>query len=158
MTGELSMTGEDERAGLARALIDRNSYMTLGTADSRGQPWVSPVWYAFAGYEEFFWVSDPDARHSRNLATRPQLGAVIFDSQVPVGAAQAVYMSAIARELGGAELERGIEVFSGRSRALGARAWTPEDVRPPAVHRLYGATASELFVLDGSDRRLAVRL
>lgn len=38
---------------LARTIIDSNMYMVLGTADESGQPWVSPVYYASAGYKEF---------------------------------------------------------------------------------------------------------
>ena len=37
-----------------RAVIDSNSYMTLGTADESGRPWVSPVWFAHSGYREFW--------------------------------------------------------------------------------------------------------
>ena len=53
-------------------MIDSNRYMTLGTVDESGPPCVSPVWYVPAGYREFFSVSSPDAKHSRNLAVRPQ--------------------------------------------------------------------------------------
>ena len=133
---------------IARAIIDSNLYMTLGTADKTGRPWVSPVWYAAAGYTEFYWVSSPEATHSRNLVTRPQASIVIFDSQAPVGAARAVCMSAFAEELTGADLERGIDIFSRGSEALAARKWEQEDVLPPALHRLYRATASEHWVLD----------
>ena len=55
-------------ADSARAIIDRNAYMVLGTADADGTPWASPVWFATAGYSEFVWVSKPGTRHSRNLA------------------------------------------------------------------------------------------
>jgi hypothetical protein len=133
---------------IARTIIDSNLYMTLGTADETGGPWVSPVYYASAGYTEFFWVSSPEARHSRNLATRPQVSIVVFDSQVPINTGQAVYMSAVAQELTGADLERGVDVFSHGSVGHGAGEWTPEDVRPPALYRLYRATASEHWVLD----------
>ena len=40
-------------------------------ADEAGLPWASPVWFASVDLREFFWVSSPDARHSRNLAVRP---------------------------------------------------------------------------------------
>ena len=76
----------------ARAIIDGGRYMTLATADAAGVPWASPVWYAPRGYSELFWISYPDARHSRNLAERPQLSIVIFDSTVAPGHGQAVYM------------------------------------------------------------------
>ena len=39
----------------ARALIDANLYVTLGTADADGVPWVSPVYFATDGYAEFYW-------------------------------------------------------------------------------------------------------
>jgi nitroimidazol reductase NimA-like FMN-containing flavoprotein (pyridoxamine 5'-phosphate oxidase superfamily) len=139
-----------ELGAIARAIIDSNRYMTLGTADENGQPWVSPVWYAPAGYRELFWVSSPEARHSRNLATRPQLAIVIFDSTAAIntGGEHAVYMSAVADEPEGRELDRGIEIFSRRSEEQGARAWSRGDVVPPAPIRLYRAMVSEHFMLD----------
>jgi hypothetical protein len=150
-----------ELGAIARAIIDSNSYMTLGTADESGQPWVSPVWYAPAGYRELFWVSSPEARHSRNLATRPELAIVIFDSTAAIGTGgeHAVYMSAVADQSAGDELDRGIEIFSGRSEAQGGRAWTREDVLPPAPIRLYRAMVSEYSMLDPAaspDRRTPV--
>jgi uncharacterized protein YhbP (UPF0306 family) len=143
---------------IARAIIDSNMYMTLGTADENGRPWVSPVYYVPEGYVDFYWVSSPEAKHSRNLAARPEVSIVIFDSRTPVGSGQGVYMSAVAEELMGDDIERGIAVFSRRSEAHGAGEWNLEDVRPPARHRLYRATASEHFVLDPQDRRMPVSL
>ena len=78
---------------------------------------------------------------------RPQVAIVLFDSWAPLGRGQGVYMSAFAEELSGDDLDRDIAVFSRRSEAHGAGGWAPEDVRPPARHRLYRATASELCVL-----------
>jgi Pyridoxamine 5'-phosphate oxidase len=135
-------------------VIDANSYMTLATADNAGLPWPSPVWYAHSGYREFFWVSSPAARHSRNLAERPQAGIVIFDSHVRAGTAQAVYMTATAAEMTPDELPRSIEVFSARSQALGSRPWSPGEVCAPASLRLYRASVSELFVIDHDDQRM----
>jgi nitroimidazol reductase NimA-like FMN-containing flavoprotein (pyridoxamine 5'-phosphate oxidase superfamily) len=149
------MTGDDLDA-VARAVFARNRYMTLGTADEHGHPWVSPVWFARAGYDELFWVSSPQARHSRNIAARPQVSIVVFDSQVPVGSAAAVYMLATAAELTGAALERGMEVFCREDEAQGLRPWTLEDVTAPAKHRLYRAAVAEHWVLGPGDERLPV--
>ena len=134
-------------AETARAIVDAGSYMTLATADADGLPWASPVWFAPAEYREFFWVSDPEARHSRNLAVRPQLAIVIFDSTVRPGDGQAVYMSAVAEQVEGAEREAGMRVFAERSAARGLYVWGVEDVTAPARHRLYRATVSEHFML-----------
>ncbi len=155
------MTDQADLAAIARTIIDSNSYMTLATADETGLPWASPVWYAPAEYREFFWVSSPEAQHSRNLATRPQLAIVIFDSTVASGTGQGVYMSAVAEQPTGDELIRGIEIFSRRSEAQGDRAWTREDVLPTAPIRLYRATVSEHSMLDPAaspDRRTPVTL
>ena len=70
---------------VARAIIDGNQYMVLGDADEGGRPWVSPVYYAPSGYSELYWVSSPEAQHSRNLAARRELSIVVFDSRAPVG-------------------------------------------------------------------------
>lgn len=139
--------------------MDSHAYMTLATADEAGRPWATPVWYAPEGYAEFFWVSSPEARHSRNIAARPEVAVVIFDSTAPVGAGQAVYVSAVAEELGGADLDRGIEIFSRESVVGGLRAWGLEEVVPPAPYRLYRATATGHWVLDpedSPDRRIPV--
>lgn len=141
---------------LARVVIDANSYMTIATADHAGQPWPSPVWYTHVGYREFFWVSSPSARHSRNLTDRSQAGAVIFDSRTPAGNAQAVYMTVVAGPVAADQLTQGIAAYSARSRALVGRPWTAEDVSAPAPVRLYRARVSELFVIDGFDQRIRV--
>ena len=148
-----------EREAMARAIFDGNRYMTLGTADADGLPWASPVWYAPASYRELFWVSKPGARHSQNIAARPEVGIVIFDSTVPISTGRAVYMAALAEEVDTAdEIERGMVVFSRRSLEHGGRAWTPADVGATARLRLYRARASEQFVLSPDDERLPFRL
>jgi Pyridoxamine 5'-phosphate oxidase len=148
-----------ERETMARAIVDGNSYMTLGTADADGLPWASPVWYAPASYREFFWVSRPGARHSQNIGVRPEVGIVIFDSTVPIGNGKAVYMAARAGQVTDVDdVERGMAVFSARSVAQGGREWTPGDVAPSARLRLYRALASEQFVLSPQDERLPFSL
>jgi hypothetical protein len=87
--------------------------------DAAGRPWVSPVFFAADGYRDLYWISAPQATHSRNLAERPEASIVVFDSQAPVGTGQAVYM-----------------------------AVTADQVLAPAPYRLYRATVSQHWVLD----------
>jgi hypothetical protein len=68
-----------------------------------------------------------------------------------------VYVTALAEQLTGDELERGIAVFSRRSQAQGAAVWTRDDVLPPARLRLYRAIASEQYVGE-HDVRTRVQL
>ena len=145
-------------ADAARAIVDANSFMTLATADRDGRPWASPVWYAHDAYTDFVWVSKPGARHSRNLAARPEVGIVIFDSTVVPGEGEAVHVEAVARELDGAERDEALAVYARRSRAAGLAEWTVADVTAPARHRLFCATARRHFILQSNDERLAVDL
>jgi pyridoxine/pyridoxamine 5'-phosphate oxidase len=140
----------------ARQIIDSCQYLTLATADAGGRPWASPVWFAHEDHVRFLWVSKPGARHSRNLEARPETGIVIFDSSVPMGAGQAVYVEAAVEQLQGKDERLGIEVFSARSQALGGSVWTLDDLRPPSELRLYRATASAQYVLGPNDERLQV--
>jgi uncharacterized protein YhbP (UPF0306 family) len=140
---------------IAKEIIDANMYMVLGTADESGQPWVTPVYFACMKYKEFYWMSSPEVRHSRNIALRPQISIVVFDSQVSVGAGQAVYISARAEELTGIDLDRGMDIYNGRfsnPADHGVRVIKSEDVQVPALYRLYRAIASEHWVLDPADR------
>ena len=145
-----------DTAAIARRIVEANMYMTLATADPHGRPWASPVWYAPAGPAEFLWVSRPETRHSQNIAVRPEIAIVVFDSTVPIGAAEALYVEAVAEQLSGDELEPAIATFSQRSESCGGGIWEAARVLPPAPFRLYRATASAKFVLGPHDERLPV--
>jgi nitroimidazol reductase NimA-like FMN-containing flavoprotein (pyridoxamine 5'-phosphate oxidase superfamily) len=158
MNEERDPAAADKESAVAREIIDRSLYMVVATADLSGQPWASPVYFAIAGYRDFFWVSEPDATHSVNLRDRREVGIVIFDSSVPIGKGQGVYVLGVARELPAHETAEGIEVFSKRSAGHGGIEWSVEDVSPPARHRLYQATAEAHYVLDEHDHRVEVSL
>jgi hypothetical protein len=74
--------------------------------DHAGRPWLAPVYFAADAYRRFFWISSPRVTHSRNLAEHPQVSIVVFDSQVPAYAGQAVYTAATAAEVDHTDLER----------------------------------------------------
>jgi nitroimidazol reductase NimA-like FMN-containing flavoprotein (pyridoxamine 5'-phosphate oxidase superfamily) len=139
-------TTDDDLAAHARSIIDANRYLTLGTASGDGRPWTTPVYFAAAGQWEFFWESATDAWHSRNLAARPQVSLVIFDSTVAPYHGRAVYVEAEAHELSGRDIDRAIEVYPRRDDP-GVGLVTREEVTAPEPYRLYRATASRLWVL-----------
>ncbi|MEV6694563.1 pyridoxamine 5'-phosphate oxidase family protein [Micromonospora sp. NPDC051196] len=150
-----------ELTAVARKVIDANLYMTLGTADQDGRPWVSPVYFvASPGLGEFYWASTTQTRHSRNLAVRPELSIVIFDSQVPVYQGRAVYLTAVGQELSGAELDDGLAVYNGPAAVRGVSLVERADLEAPAAYRLYRAVVRRPYTLDpsGHDLRVPVDL
>jgi Pyridoxamine 5'-phosphate oxidase len=141
------MRGAD-LADIVTKVVDDNVYMVVGTADRAGRPWVSPVFYAAEAYRDFYWISSPDVIHSRNLAVRPEVGIVVFDSRAPVGmgGARAVYMAATATEVPADDLDRALAIYPG-SAERGGRELAPTDLGPPAPYRLYRASVTDHSII-----------
>ena len=135
---------------LGRELIDATLFMVLGTSGEDGLPWVSPVYFAPNGYSEFYWVSVPDVTHSVNIAGRPQVSIVVYDSRQRPGSGLAVYMSATASQVAEADLDRGLEIFNGRfpnPADYGLWGFSRAQLEAPAPIRLYRATVSQHSML-----------
>ena len=137
----------------AEEILAANSYMTLSTADAGGTPWVSPVWFAFDA-DSVFWVSYTHRRHSGNIAVRPQVAIVVFDSSVAPGDAAAVYMEATAEMLAGDDRLPALDVYSRRSVERGLEPFTLEDIEREGGLRLYRARVSARWTLDDRDNRV----
>lgn len=157
----------DELTQMARDVIDSNRYLVLGTSEDDGRPRVSPVYYSHVGYREFYWVSSPEARHSRNVAARSEVSFVIFNSTLlPTQNAQAVYVDAIAEQVPEAALPEHCErAFA--TVGPGTRAFTPAELSGDGDLRLYvaRATGHDVHIRGGDpvhgtgiDRRQAVDL
>src|SRR4051794_32128368 len=89
----------------ARLVLDSNRYLTLGTSEDDGRPRVSPVYFTHDGYRDIYWVSSPGSAHSHNVAARPDVAAVAFDSTAEVGQGSAVYLTGPAAQVPDYELE-----------------------------------------------------
>jgi hypothetical protein len=137
-----------------RQLIAANRYLALGTADSSGRPWVSPVFFVPDGDRDFYWVSSPETRHSHNIAVRPEVSMVVYDSHAVVGAAEALYLSATAAPVPPEDLAAASAVYN--SRLPESKHFGLDELREPAAFRLYRATVVEhSLLLRGSDPRNA---
>ena len=147
--------GKADAATIAREVLAANLYMTLATADTTGRPWASPVYFTADGTRDFYWISSPEARHSHNIAERPEVGIVVFDSRVAVGTAEAVYMTGTAEQVADDELETGARLYS--ARLPEGRRFEPDELRAPAPFRLYRARVTEHDILlrggDPENRR-----
>jgi hypothetical protein len=138
------------------AIVLANQYMTIATADEAGRPWSTPVWFATADCRELYWVSSPNARHSRNLAARSELAISIFDSHQPIFTGRGVYLSATGTQLPPSDLDAGLAIFSAALQQNGEAGWSRTDVESPARLRLYRATVAEHFLLSSHDERICV--
>ncbi|MFI5585915.1 pyridoxamine 5'-phosphate oxidase family protein [Amycolatopsis sp. NPDC051758] len=140
----------DDLAAHARALISANAYLTLGTTGDDGAPWTCPVYFAPQDDHTFVWVSETGARHSRNIAARPRVSLVVFDSTVAPYHGRAVYAVGEAGELSGEALDRALASYP-RGDGDGASELTLEDVSGASPYRMYSVVASERWVLCPRD-------
>jgi len=131
-------------------LLAEHRYLVLGTADAAGTPWATPVFYAPDGEHRVVWVSSPDSRHSRNIATRPTVAVTIFDTHAPIGQAEAIYLEATA---GPAEAwSDAVALLNARLPA--AQRLEPHDLGPEGPLRAYQARVTQHYVLiRGGDPR-----
>jgi nitroimidazol reductase NimA-like FMN-containing flavoprotein (pyridoxamine 5'-phosphate oxidase superfamily) len=137
---------DDELNEMARRVLDGNRYLVLGTVEDDGSPRLSPVYFTPARYRDLYWVSSPDAQHSRNVRKRPRVQVVVFDSSSLPGQSEAVYLSATARELSSDELTEAVlaEAFDPDTR--GGRAFSVTELSGDGDLRLYVATATSYDV------------
>lgn len=84
---------------LAKKIIEKILYITIASVTPEGLPWNSPVYLAYDKNYNFYWASWKDNQHSKNIRNNPNVYIVIYDSTVPEGTGQGVYIQAKAYEL-----------------------------------------------------------
>jgi nitroimidazol reductase NimA-like FMN-containing flavoprotein (pyridoxamine 5'-phosphate oxidase superfamily) len=157
----------DDLGEMARRVLDTNRYLVLGTIEDDGRPRLSPVYFVPARHRDLYWVSSPDAQHSRNVRARPDVTIVVFDSSSLPNQSEAVYVDAVAREVSEVELTAEVlaEAFDPEGR--GGRAFSADELSGDGDLRLYvaRATAYDVHVRAGHptqgtgiDRRVSVDL
>ena len=96
-----------ERA--AFRLLDASPLCAIATAAPRTTAHIHTAYFAWNRDFEIFWLSDPAARHSRNIRARPSTAITVFDSHQVWG-----------------QPDRGIQLF-GSTRQLPASEIAPAD-------------------------------
>ncbi len=83
----------------AKGIIEKIHYINIATVNTAGEPWNTPV---YAGHDDtynFYWASWTDNEHSKNIRHNPNVFLTIYDSTVPEGDGEGVYIKAKAFEL-----------------------------------------------------------
>lgn len=83
----------------AKEIIEKIIYITLATTSKDGQPWNTPVYSAHDEKYNFYWASDQNGQHSRNIQANRDVFIVIYDSTAPEGTGEGVYIKAKAYQL-----------------------------------------------------------
>lgn len=83
----------------ARQTLERTEIAALATISPDGLPWNSPLYVAFDRRLTFYWSSQRDSAHSRNISSNPEVFLVVFDSTAADQSGHGVYVRGTAREL-----------------------------------------------------------
>lgn len=120
----------------AREILQNNIYCTLSTCSPEGQPWVSPVFFAYDAEWNLYWSSAIAAEHSQNLAhNHGQVAIAIFDSKGPEGTVRGLYLMGTAGELNRDRVESVMTLLM--TRAGKAVYRTPADYLDESPRRIY---------------------
>jgi uncharacterized protein YhbP (UPF0306 family) len=63
---------------VARQVLQRQPALTLATADARGAPWATPLFFVSDPSLSLYWLSDPLSRHSLDVARRSLAAAAVY--------------------------------------------------------------------------------
>ena len=151
----------------AKKIIADNIYMTIASASLDGKPWVSPVFFAYDDSYNLYWVSDKNSRHSNLIRENKKVAVVIFNSKVPEGEGDGVYVDAQAVELNDVrEAKEAMSILSARVTQEEFRIKKIGEVTEEGVWRIYKATPQSVSKLkEGEyangqyvDRRIEINL
>ena len=105
----------DSNVEKAHRIIEKILYITIATVSKDGRPWNSPVYCAFDEDYNFYWASWRENQHSKNIKENNNVFIVIYDSTVPEGTGEGVYVQAKAYELNdGEEIKHALKYLDGR--------------------------------------------
>lgn len=127
----------------AKEILATVLYATVATASKAGKPWNSPVAGFWDDNYNLYWFSDKDSTHSKNIRENEDVFIVVYDSTMPEGTGEGVYIEATAYEVTDpSEIEQVVDLQKGDMRC------EADQVSGDAIHRFYKAAPKNVWVND----------
>ena len=102
---------------LTRRLLGASTLCAIATVSPGGRAHVNTAYFAWADDYEIVWISEPDTRHSRNLAADPTAAIAVYDSHQVWGRPdRGVQLFGRAREVRGASAREAAALYARRFR------------------------------------------
>jgi uncharacterized protein YhbP (UPF0306 family) len=120
---------------VAEELLEASTLCAISTVSPGGRAHVNTAYFAWTPDLRIVWLSEPRARHSRNLRANPSAAVAVFDSHQTWG-----------------NPDRGIQLF-GEAREAGENAEEVYAARFPAyegfgAYRVYALVPSRMKLFD----------
>lgn len=127
----------------AKEILATVLYATVATASKEGKPWNSPVAGFWDESHNLYWFSDKASVHSKNIRENEDVFIVVYDSTMPEGTGEGVYIEATAYEVTDPEEVQQVVVLQ-----KGDMRCEADQVSGEAIHRFYKATPKNVWVND----------
>ncbi len=127
----------------SKEIIKHIRYATVATTCDDGKPWNSPVSSQYDGDLNIYWVSDKEGQHSRNVRQNPNVFIVFYDSTIPEGQGEGVYIQAKAYELNDRD-----EILALRRAKKGPSVDDADKFLGDGVRRMYKAVPERVWMND----------
>lgn len=90
---------EERHLKSAVEILQKMHYINIASVCPDGSPWNTPMSVTCDSELHFHWGSSPENIHSINIRNDSRTFITIYDSTVPEGTGEAIYMSGIAKEM-----------------------------------------------------------
>lgn len=127
----------------AKEILEKIIYATLATVSEDGSPWNSPVRHVYDNDLNIYWFSDKENQHSKNVRSNGQVFIVIYDSTVPEGDGEGVYLRCKVEEL-----EDPDEIRKARRIKKEREMNDANEFLGDAVRRVYKAVPQRVWMND----------
>jgi uncharacterized protein YhbP (UPF0306 family) len=145
---------KSELETLAREIIKNNIYLTLGTADK--VPWVAPLFYCVSDNFTFYFISQLDSLHTKQMLKNSKVAFSIFDSHAEEGKGTGVQATGNVQLIREEDLLKEITNYQTNFIKI-----SPEVLSGNAPYRLFKLTVIDVWVTDPDakvDKRVKVEL
>jgi nitroimidazol reductase NimA-like FMN-containing flavoprotein (pyridoxamine 5'-phosphate oxidase superfamily) len=135
----------DERdVQLAKEMLESTIYAAVATSSRDGQPWNSPVFVVYDDKLTFYWASASKSSHSQHIAENPRAFLVVFNSTVPWGGGEGVYIEANAAEV--TDIEEITHACQLRYQRAAKANQPPSDFTGALPRRIYRAIPEHIWI------------
>ena len=126
---------------LAADLLEASSLCAIATVGAGSRAHVHTAYFAWRTDYEIVWISEPNAKHSRNLRTNQTVAIAVFDSaQAWVEPDRGIQLFGSAREAEGSVRDRAQTLYAARFGRV------PEG--DPSAYRLYSFRPNRVKLFD----------
>ena len=135
----------------AERIIEQIIYINIATVSADGQPWNTPVYSAYDESYNFYWLSDQAGQHSQNVKANGRVFLTIYDSTVPEGTGEGVFVKAMASELSDPEeIKQALALLYSRKNQDPAKR-RPDEFLGDYPRRVYKAVPEKIWINGHGD-------